>query len=131
MKKIKFILQNENEVLFEEILEYKKEDDYYTFNMDKYLFKIMCNENHFDFIRETKEDIFNLTNKEINKGIITIKKPHNIFDLPIENIDYTYSLNDLSITYKLVDDDINRIIKISFINDWNSIDITKNLWHNF
>ena len=117
MKKIKFILQNEKDVLFEEILEYKKEDDYYTFNMDKYLFKIMCNENHFDFIRETKEDIFNLTNKEINKGIINKKKPHNIFDLPIENIDYTYSLNDLSITYKIGDDDINRIIKISFIND--------------
>lgn len=117
MKKIKFILQNEDEISIEKILEYEKENEYLIFDIDKYKFKLKHSENDFDFIRETDEDIFKLSNVNENKGIITIKNPHNMFDIPIDRIDYVCGNDEISINYKIVDDNINRVIKITFINE--------------
>lgn len=103
------------EKILDEVLEYKKEKEYYLFQWNKMDFKVRLSE-HFHFIRETDEDRFELRSfNNINKCLYLLKKENLCFGIEVIEFEYKIEDNSYTIKYALestVEDDSFSVKKI-------------------
>lgn len=115
VEKLRFVLMSGEEKILDEVLEYKKEKEYYLFQWNKMDFKVRLSE-HFHFIRETDEDRFELRSfNNINKCLYLLKKENLCFGIEVIEFEYKIEDNSYTIKYALestVEDDSFSVKKI-------------------
>jgi len=92
MKKLNFILKENNNVVIEKNVMYKVENNYIIFDFDNNMFKINITDN-MHFLKETRDDIFEIImENDVIKSMYTLKSINMTFDVKI--IDFSYTFND-------------------------------------
>lgn len=119
--KIKFEFRNGEEIVIDELVNFKEEKDYYIFSIDNNVFKIKF-KSSFHFIKETTNDIFEIISDEETKQLAkyTLKQENltvylNMIDFECKKMNEKYIIK-YNIESDSEDDTFNtKTIIISFV----------------
>ncbi len=117
MNKLEFHLKNNNDVIYNDEVEYIKEDNDIIFSHNEVNYKVRYTNTSLFFMRETKEDIFVIDASEGGyESYIELKEGNLRFDIGFKKLCVDSKEDSVDITYNLRgDEEVIRNIKIRII----------------
>lgn len=106
MNTLHFIFKSNCEILFDKEISYSKENDYYVFMLDEWIFRFCQKDTFIHFIKESKTDVFEIK-KENNTvySLITLKDENISFEVKILDFEYNFSEGKYIINYNIESDE--------------------------
>ena len=111
MKKLRLTLKTKGKTISDDTYSYTEENKYKVLKYNDILLKFKLLKKDFIFIRETKEDVFKVENRQ---GSITLMEINQTFDIELSKCDYRNVDNTYYIRYSLEGDDSIIEMNINF-----------------
>lgn len=117
MNKLEFLLKNNDDVIYNDVVEYIKKDNDIIFSHNNINYKVRYTKNSVFFMRETEEEIFVIdTSQGGYESYVELKKENLKFDISFKSLCTDNTENKVEIIYNLKgDEEVLRNIKISLI----------------
>lgn len=106
MKKLKFVMKNNGNIIYNEKVDFECVDEYLKFTVANFIIKLQYTKKKFMFIKESDEDIFeiNFDNNNIVSRISS-KNPAITFDINLEDFRYKFNDKYIFFSYKIDSDE--------------------------
>ena len=118
MKKLNFILKNDDNIICNQNTIFEVVDEMYSFKIDNFDILTKFGKKDFYFKRETEEDVFEVVfNKNNISASVYLKVYNYTFSLNLTNVNYSYCDNAASFSYEIDGEEKSiKSIIISFKN---------------